>query len=116
MTPDGQLTASLLAVMRVTKTQIAALPVPGKPAVPGISTEPLEHEVGSTFKDCENCPEMVVVPAGRFLMGASKAEKGRQPAEEPQHEVTVAAPFAIGKYEITFDEWEEPVSGWWGLR
>ena len=106
LTPDGQLTASLLAVMRVTKTQFAALPVPGKPAVPGIGAGPLEHEVGSTFKDCENCPEMVVVPAGRFLMGAAKGEKGRQAAEEPQHEVTVAAPFAISEFEITFDEWE----------
>jgi formylglycine-generating enzyme required for sulfatase activity len=74
--------------------------------VPGIGAGPLEHEVGSTFKDCENCPEMVVVPAGRFLMGAAKAEKGRQAAEEPQHEVTVAAPFAISEFEITFDEWE----------
>jgi formylglycine-generating enzyme required for sulfatase activity len=104
LTPNGQLTASLLAVMRVTKNQFAGLPVPGKPAVPGISAGPLEHEVGSTFKDCENCPEMVVVPAGRFLMGASKAEKGRQAAEEPQHEVTVTAPFAISEFEITFDE------------
>jgi formylglycine-generating enzyme required for sulfatase activity len=38
---------------------------------------------------------MVVVPAGRFLMGAPKSEKGHEPAEEPQHEVTVPAPFAI---------------------
>jgi formylglycine-generating enzyme required for sulfatase activity len=106
ITPDGQITPSLLAVLRATRTQVAALPVPGKPVVPGISAGPLEHEVGSTFKDCENCPEMVVVPAGRFLMGASKGEKGRQAAEEPQHEVTVAAPFAISEFEITFDEWE----------
>jgi formylglycine-generating enzyme required for sulfatase activity len=108
LTPDGQLTPTVLAVLRATKTQVAALPVTPKPGgpVPGIGGGPLEHEVGSTFKDCETCPDMVVIPAGRFLMGASKTEKGHQPAEEPQHEVTVAAPFAIGKYEVTFDEWE----------
>jgi formylglycine-generating enzyme required for sulfatase activity len=49
---------------------------------------------------------MVVVPAGRFMMGATKSEKGRQAAEEPQHEVTVGAPLAVSKTEITFDEWE----------
>jgi formylglycine-generating enzyme required for sulfatase activity len=108
MTPDGQLTPTVLAVLRVTGRQIAALPVTPKPGepVPGITAGPLEHEVGSTFKDCETCPEMVVVPAGRFVMGASKSEKGHQAAEEPQHEVTLAVPLAIGKYEITFDEWE----------
>ena len=108
MTPDGQITPSLLAVLRATKTQIAALPVTPKPgaAVPGLGGGPLEHEVGSTFKDCESCPDMVVTPAGRYRMGAPKGEKGRQPAEEPQHDVTVAAPLAVGKFEVTFDEWE----------
>ena len=108
MTPDGQITPSLLAVLRATKTQIAALPVTPKPgaAVPGLGGGPLEHEVGSTFKDCKSCPDMVVTPAGRYRMGAPKGEKGHQPAEEPQHDVTVAAPLAVGKFEVTFDEWE----------
>lgn len=108
LAPDGQLTPTLLAVLRATGKQVAALPTPPKPgaAVPGIGAGPLEHEVGSSFKDCETCPDMVVTPAGRFLMGAPKAEKGHQPAEEPQHEVTVGAPLAISKYEVTFDAWE----------
>ena len=78
MTPDGQITPSLLAVLRATKTQVAALPVTPKPgaAVPGLSGGPLEHEVGSTFKDCESCPDMVVTPAGRFRMGAPKTREG----------------------------------------
>ncbi len=126
LTADGQVTPSLLAVLRATKTQIGALPVMPKPGTSApIISGPLEHEVGSTFRDCESCPDMVVAPAGRFLMGAAKADKGHQPAEEPQHEVTVAAPLAIAKFEITFDEWEtcaleggcanyRPQDGGWG--
>jgi len=40
------------------------------------------------FKECERCPEMIVVPAGRFLMGANGAESGKYPDEAPQHEVS----------------------------
>lgn len=127
LTPDGQITPSLLAVLRATKTQVAALPVTPKPGatVPGITSGPLEHEVGSTFTDCASCPDMVVVPAGRFFMGAAKSEKGHQAAEEPQHPVTVASPLAISKFEITFDDFEacaleggcsnyRPQDGGWG--
>lgn len=126
LTADGQVTPSLLAVLRATKTQVAALPVTPRPGTSApISSGPLEHEVGSNFKDCGSCPDMVVAPAGRFLMGAAKSETGHQPAEEPQHEVTVAAPLAISKFEITFDEWEacaleggcanhRPQDGGWG--
>ena len=101
---DGKITPTLLAVLRATK--VAGLPIPGKPGLAPIAPGSTEHEAGSAFKDCENCPDMVSVPAGRFLMGAAKSEKGRQKSEEPQHEVTVPAPFAVSKYEITFDEWE----------
>ena len=77
LTRTVKLTPSLLAVLRATKTQIAALPVTPKPgaAVPGIGAGPLEHDVGSSFKDCESCPEMVVTPAGRFLMGAPRERR-----------------------------------------
>jgi formylglycine-generating enzyme required for sulfatase activity len=123
---DGEITPSLLAVLRATKTQVAALPVTPKPgaSVP-ITSGPLEHEIGSTFSDCDGCPDMVAAPAGRFLMGAAKSEKGHQAAEEPQHAVTVASPLAISKFEITFDDFEacaleggcnnyRPQDGGWG--
>jgi formylglycine-generating enzyme required for sulfatase activity len=45
---------------------------------------------------------MVVIPAGEFTMGSPPSELGA----ETQHRVTIAAPFAVGKFEITFDEWE----------
>ena len=72
-------------MLRATKTQVAALPVTPKPgaSVPGLGGGPLEHEVGSTFKDCETCPDMVVTPAGTLPHGRRrKGEKGHQPAEE----------------------------------
>ena len=62
---------------------------------------------GDTFRECaEGCPEMVVVPAGDFMMGSPATEEGRTSSEGPQHKVTIAAPFAVSKFEVTFDEWE----------
>ena len=59
-----------------------------------------------SFKDCEVCPEVVVVPAGRFMMGAPFDEKGRSADEGPQHLVTIDYSFAAGKYEVTFEQWD----------
>ena len=66
--------------------------------------------VGHVFRDCDHCPEMVVVPAGRFEMGSPASESGRNGDEGPQHEVTIGANFAVGVYEVTFDEWGACVS------
>ena len=69
---------------------------------------------GKTFRDCSNCPEMVVIPAGSFTMGSSPAEKswaathgGNLPSvadESPQHIVSIRS-FALGKYDVTRDEY-----------
>ena len=60
-----------------------------------------------TFRECaKNCPEMVVVPAGEFIMGSPANEKGRNDKEGPQHKVVFAKPFAVSKFEVTFDEWD----------
>lgn len=67
-------------------------------------------EVGVVFRDCDHCPEMVVVPAGRFEMGSPASESGRDGDEGPQHEVVIGAKFAVGVYEVTFDEWDACVS------
>ena len=60
---------------------------------------------GTVFRDCPNCPEMVVIPAGTFLMGSPADAKDAAGNEFPQHRVTLAKPFALGKYELTFVEW-----------
>jgi formylglycine-generating enzyme required for sulfatase activity len=53
---------------------------------------------------------MVVVPAGSFVMGSPESEAGRSPQEGPQHTVTIGKPFAIGKFTVTFDEWDACVA------
>lgn len=56
---------------------------------------------GKSFKDCPNCPEMVMVPAGQFMMGAPGSQKQK----------TISDAFAVGKYEVTFAEWDACVAG-----
>jgi formylglycine-generating enzyme required for sulfatase activity len=58
------------------------------------------------FKECEKCPEMIVVPAEKFLMGSAPNEPQRTAEEGPEHSVTIARPFAVGQFTITFDEWD----------
>ena len=67
-------------------------------------------KVGETFRDCNQCPPMVVVPGGRFLMGSPTSEEGRFKHEGPQHEVRIAKPFAVGRFEVTFDDWDACVA------
>jgi formylglycine-generating enzyme required for sulfatase activity len=61
---------------------------------------------GTVFKDCEDCPEMVVMPAGEFLMGASNPFTTPPPpaSEQPQHKVAIKS-FALGKLEVTQEQW-----------
>jgi formylglycine-generating enzyme required for sulfatase activity len=62
---------------------------------------------GSSFRECAaGCPEMIVIPAGSFLMGSKETEKNRYSNEGPQHQVTIAQPVAVSKFELTFDEWD----------
>ena len=84
------------------------LPAPVQPTVAIVPNPQVipEHKVGETFKDCDNCPEMVVVRAGEFTMGSPSDENGRLPNEDPQHEVRIATPFAVGKFEVTKDQFE----------
>ena len=60
---------------------------------------------GETFRDCPECPEMVVIPAGDFDMGANEIA-----VEKPVHRVAIGQPIAIGRHEITFAEWDRCVA------
>ncbi|MCI4665221.1 MAG: SUMF1/EgtB/PvdO family nonheme iron enzyme [Neomegalonema sp.] len=59
----------------------------------------------ASAQDCAACPEMVAIPAGSFLMGSPETELERKKREGPQRRVAIKR-FAIGKYEITFEQWD----------
>jgi len=67
-----------------------------------------------TFHDAlvngDKAPEMVVIPAGAFMMGSPASEEGLHQDENPQHWVEIDYSFAAGKYEVTWDEWEACVA------
>ena len=98
------------------------------PPDPALSVTPGS---GKTFRDpladgkpCPTCPEMVVAPAGTFTMGSSPSDPERGSGEE-QVRVTIARPFVVGKFAVTFDQWDacvadggcngyRPKDGGWG--
>lgn len=70
-----------------------------QPILPAVK----EHGVapGKSFKDCNDCPEMVVIPPGSFMLGKPGS----------QQQINIAQPFAAGQYEVTFAEWDACVIG-----
>ena len=73
----------------------------------GLTTEAEARlKSGDSFQECESCPGMIVLPEGWFMMGADPREPGAYPNQRPSHKVTIAYPFAVSKYEVTFAEWD----------
>jgi formylglycine-generating enzyme required for sulfatase activity len=68
----------------------------------GTAGDAAELSPGTMFRDCDECPLMVVVPAGRYPMGSEL----HRPDEKPRHEINFARPFAIGVHEATIREWD----------
>src|SRR5262245_46038814 len=90
-------------------------------AQPATAIHPLTAEQervlkpSDSFRECDKCPEMVVVPAGAFMMGSPDSEAGRRDAvggsdEGPLRKVTFAAQFAVGRFAITLEEWDACVA------
>jgi formylglycine-generating enzyme required for sulfatase activity len=99
------------------------------PCIPVTAQTPLSSnqegalKPGDMFQECDDCPEMVVVPAGEFTMGTTDDEPG--PIFSPQHQVKLSRPFAVGEFAVTFREWDactadggcngyRPDDGGWG--
>jgi formylglycine-generating enzyme required for sulfatase activity len=68
------------------------------------------HVEGDTFQDCAACPKMIVVSSGEFLMGSEPTESRRDDDEGPVRRVEIEKAFAVGVYEVTFDEWLQCVN------
>ncbi|MEI2780122.1 MAG: SUMF1/EgtB/PvdO family nonheme iron enzyme [Candidatus Competibacter sp.] len=87
-----------------------SVPSPSRPAVPQEApAEGSRPQPGQVFRDTlsdgTRGPAMVVIPAGEFWMGSPDNEKGRN-SDERQHMVRIGKSFAIGQYEVTFDEYD----------
>ncbi|MEC5404174.1 SUMF1/EgtB/PvdO family nonheme iron enzyme [Paraburkholderia sp. MPAMCS5] len=86
--PASAAAAAAPAVAAATQSAAARAPAPGE------------------SRDCAACPVMISLPAGSFQMGNSNDD----PSEKPVHHVTIGAPFAIGKYEVTVEQWNACVA------
>ncbi|WP_149086254.1 formylglycine-generating enzyme family protein [Pseudomonas prosekii] len=74
--------------------------------LPGVAQAAETAQPGKVFKDCKDCPEMVVLPTGTFTMGTPDNEVGREPDEGPLHPVTFAKPLAISRFQVLVGEWD----------
>lgn len=119
--PNGRFAA--LAKARIDRLRASAnakpaAPPPAKPASPSVATEKPRQDAAvatkpatntntttraaaSEIKDCPACPLLIPIAPGSFTMGSNNDD----PAEKPPHHVTIARPFAIGKYEVTVEQW-----------
>lgn len=92
----------------------AAPPTPQPVAEPATETPATDAESdarapGAIFRDCDTCPEMIVLAGGSFNMGSPAGERGSFDTERPVRDIRIA-PFAVGRYEITFQEWDACVA------
>ncbi|MCX7178372.1 MAG: SUMF1/EgtB/PvdO family nonheme iron enzyme, partial [Proteobacteria bacterium] len=90
------------AVLEPAPAQVVmAAPAPALPIPLAAASGGAPPSAGAAIRDCPQCPELVVVPGGDYVMGSGKEDKFREPDEEPAHRVRVAGPIAVGKFEVT---------------
>ena len=105
--PSGHFAARAKQLKAALMPQVAAVTPPKvtvpSPAKPAVGVYPKRYKAGDTFKDCDDCPEMVVIPPGSFRMGDLSGDGGED--EKPVREVRIGYSFAAGKYEVTRGEY-----------
>lgn len=107
------LAAGIAVILLLPNGEDPNMPVTPEPNVGGTAAmicpfDDLIVRCGSDidFKDCNNCPEMVLVPSGKFMMDTPGNAAWQRDAWSPPHEVRIGKAIAVGKFEITFDEWD----------
>lgn len=73
------------------------------PAAPASAASP-QPKPGDVIKDCADCPELVLLPTGSFMMGSPEGEKDREGDEGPVHRVTISQQIAVGRHEVSRGE------------
>lgn len=92
--------AVLFGTSGYANSQGAVSPAPA--SSPPVTVSP---PAGVVFRDCLRCPELVVIPPGQLLMGSPPGEIERQEDEGPVHAVAIPQSLAVGRFEVTFEEW-----------
>jgi formylglycine-generating enzyme required for sulfatase activity len=98
---------------------VAAVPVPDLTSLkkaPSVIEQPgladSQQKEGLIFRDCDTCPELVSIAPGEFMVGPEGRGTAQQAITAVETKrVVVDKPFAIGRYEITFDDWQHCVDG-----
>ena len=112
----GYLTAATAEVLRTVGDSVAAAERVAAAAADSIARAEADAQrlaaaaerrrPGRVFRDCDVCPELVLVPPGSFMMGSPTSEEYRDDDEGPRHRVTIGYTLAVGVYEVTFGEWD----------
>ena len=98
------LSFAMAAAMAAPSPQTTTTPLGSASTTPDQKTAATRFQPGQSFRDCLDCPEMVVIPAGSFMMGSPKSEPGRYDEEGPQRQVSIRE-FAAGKFDVTRGQW-----------
>lgn len=103
--PDTDVISSEAPTVTPIEPDVSAVSPPSTDTSTEVGTGTGAEQV---FNDCNSagwCPTMVLVPAGSFIMGSPDNEEGHLSNEGPQHRVRLRS-FAVGKFEITFNQWQ----------
>jgi len=116
--------ASKLDTIAGYRSYVEAFPKGSSVAAALEAIDNLTLRPGKTFRDCANCPTLVVVPAGSFWQGSDETNPQVLKKETPRHLVTIPEPFAVGIFEITLAQWDlcvadggcsaQPADNGWG--
>jgi len=90
----------------------ASAPLAAQSTGSSVATTATGLEPGDSFRECRNCPEMVILPAGSFLMGSPPDEPLRRD-NEAQMRIEFDAPFALSATPVTWNQWEACVRDTW---
>jgi formylglycine-generating enzyme required for sulfatase activity len=106
--PDGGFSALARNRLKKLTKQVASVATvpkikPPSPVKPEVEVYPAGRKPGDTFKDCDECPEMIIIPQGSFRMG--DLYRGDDDTERPVHRVDLNYSFAVGKFEIMQAQW-----------